>query len=168
MSAWFRSRRCSAKVRSGSAAAKSTITIRVQVMWSSQSFRMSCLNTSWLWVIGPVALDPIALIGPIACSCELAACAPPPDSARAASAATSAVRPARPSQSARRRSVEMTCMFLPPCPSPCGQLESKDSEVVAWRYEQLRAHGFDVALAARLAQDCGFDLHGLVGLVERG
>ena len=47
-------------------------------------------------------------------------------------------------------------------------VSTESDEVVAWRYDQLLASGFDAILAARLAGDRGFDLHALVGLVERG
>jgi hypothetical protein len=40
--------------------------------------------------------------------------------------------------------------------------------VVAWRREQLRASGFDAALAQALAAELGVDLHALIELVERG
>jgi hypothetical protein len=43
-----------------------------------------------------------------------------------------------------------------------------DSEVIAWRREQLLAHGFTGARASELASDCGADLHALIELVERG
>jgi hypothetical protein len=42
------------------------------------------------------------------------------------------------------------------------------SEIVDWRREQLRASGFPVALAARIASDHRIDLHALIELVERG
>lgn len=42
------------------------------------------------------------------------------------------------------------------------------SEVIAWRLEQLRSHGFGDPLAEALARDCRFDLHRLIELVERG
>lgn len=42
------------------------------------------------------------------------------------------------------------------------------SEVIAWRHEQLLAHGFTGARASELASDCGVDLHALIELVERG
>ena len=47
-------------------------------------------------------------------------------------------------------------------------VSTEDGEVKAWRYEQLRAHGFDAALAVRIAADCGYDLHALIELVEKG
>jgi hypothetical protein len=40
--------------------------------------------------------------------------------------------------------------------------------VVAWRREQLVHAGFPLPLAARLAKDTCYDLHGLIELVERG
>jgi hypothetical protein len=47
-------------------------------------------------------------------------------------------------------------------------ISTEDGGVTAWRYEQLRAHGFGTALAMRIACDCRYDLHALIGLVERG
>jgi hypothetical protein len=40
--------------------------------------------------------------------------------------------------------------------------------VVAWRIERLRAAGFDEQLAVRIGSDCGFDVHALLELVDRG
>jgi hypothetical protein len=41
-------------------------------------------------------------------------------------------------------------------------------EVRRWRREQLVDSGFSFALAARLAEDARYDLHGLIELVEGG
>jgi hypothetical protein len=41
-------------------------------------------------------------------------------------------------------------------------------DVVRWRREQLAHSGFAQPLAARLADDEGYDLHALIELVERG
>ena len=41
-------------------------------------------------------------------------------------------------------------------------------EVVSWRRDQLVHAGFTRALAAQLSCDPRYDLHDLVGLVERG
>ena len=41
-------------------------------------------------------------------------------------------------------------------------------EVVRWRREQLTESGFPLSLAARLAEDAGYDLHALIELAERG
>ena len=41
-------------------------------------------------------------------------------------------------------------------------------EVVRWRREQLTDSGFPLLVAARLANDARYDLHTLIGLVERG
>ena len=41
-------------------------------------------------------------------------------------------------------------------------------EIVRWRREQLTASGFPPSLATRLAEDGRYDLHALIGLVERG
>ncbi|HEY6836311.1 MAG TPA: hypothetical protein VI142_07550 [Gaiellaceae bacterium] len=40
--------------------------------------------------------------------------------------------------------------------------------IVEWRRKQLLAAGFAFPLAARLAADGRYDLHALIGLVERG
>lgn len=40
--------------------------------------------------------------------------------------------------------------------------------VIAWRVRRLAAAGFDLGLAERVARDCAFDLHALIGLAERG
>jgi hypothetical protein len=41
-------------------------------------------------------------------------------------------------------------------------------EIVRWRREQLTDSGFPLSVAARLAEDGRYDLHALIGLVERG
>lgn len=41
-------------------------------------------------------------------------------------------------------------------------------QVVAWRREQLVESGLPPFLAASLAKDTRYDLHALIGLVERG
>ena len=41
-------------------------------------------------------------------------------------------------------------------------------EVVRWRRERLTESGFPLTVAARLAEDARYDLHALIGLVERG
>jgi hypothetical protein len=46
--------------------------------------------------------------------------------------------------------------------------ERAGEEVARWRREQLVASGFPLPLAARLAKDARYDLHALIGLVERG
>jgi hypothetical protein len=43
-----------------------------------------------------------------------------------------------------------------------------DVDVAGWRERRLEAAGFDEATAVILAGDCGFDLHGLINLVEAG
>jgi hypothetical protein len=46
--------------------------------------------------------------------------------------------------------------------------EQAGEEVARWRREQLVDSGFPLPLAARLAKDARYDLHALIGLVERG
>jgi hypothetical protein len=41
-------------------------------------------------------------------------------------------------------------------------------EVISWRRGQLVHTGFAIRLATRLARDLRYDLHELIGLVERG
>jgi hypothetical protein len=41
-------------------------------------------------------------------------------------------------------------------------------QVVRWRREQLVGSGFAPALAARVGENIDYDLHALIGLVERG
>jgi hypothetical protein len=41
------------------------------------------------------------------------------------------------------------------------------SSVAEWRRERLLASGFAPRLAARLAADCGVDLHAVLELVDR-
>lgn len=43
-----------------------------------------------------------------------------------------------------------------------------DGDLSGWRVRQLLRAGFDRQLAASLAEDCAFDLHALIELVERG
>lgn len=43
-----------------------------------------------------------------------------------------------------------------------------ETQVVAWRREQLIAANFRFALADKLAADWRFDLHALIELVEQG
>ena len=40
--------------------------------------------------------------------------------------------------------------------------------VARWRREQLTDSGFPLSVAARLAEDAGYDLHALIELVDRG
>ena len=47
-------------------------------------------------------------------------------------------------------------------------VESGLEPVVAWRVRRLRNAGLGPALAAKIAADCGYDLHALLGLVDRG
>ena len=41
-------------------------------------------------------------------------------------------------------------------------------DVAGWRERRLEAAGFDEPTAVMLAGDCGYDLHGLINLVEAG
>jgi hypothetical protein len=41
-------------------------------------------------------------------------------------------------------------------------------DVAGWRERCLEAAGFDEATAVLVAGDCGFDVHGLITLVESG
>lgn len=43
-----------------------------------------------------------------------------------------------------------------------------EHEVTTWRAERLEEAGFEHALAERLSHRCGYDLHALIQLVERG
>jgi hypothetical protein len=45
---------------------------------------------------------------------------------------------------------------------------TEERQIVAWRRAQLADAGFPPPLAARLADDPGFDLHALIELTERG
>jgi hypothetical protein len=47
------------------------------------------------------------------------------------------------------------------------ELSASDG-IVEWRRKQLLAAGLPVPLAAQLAADGRYDLHALIGLVERG
>jgi hypothetical protein len=40
--------------------------------------------------------------------------------------------------------------------------------VVAWRVRRLREAGLGLVLATEIASDCGYDLHALLELVDRG
>jgi hypothetical protein len=40
--------------------------------------------------------------------------------------------------------------------------------VVAWRTERLIASGLPAALARSVAADCGYDVHALLSLIDRG
>jgi hypothetical protein len=41
-------------------------------------------------------------------------------------------------------------------------------DVVSWRERRLEAAGVDALTARLLAEDCGFDLHRLITLIEAG
>jgi hypothetical protein len=42
------------------------------------------------------------------------------------------------------------------------------ADVAGWRERCLEAAGFDAVTVAILAGDCGYDVHGLITLVEAG
>ena len=44
----------------------------------------------------------------------------------------------------------------------------REVQLVAWRRDQLTGSGFPLPLASRVARDPGYDVHALIGLVERG
>ncbi|MFN0153149.1 MAG: hypothetical protein ACKVUT_02125 [Gaiella sp.] len=46
--------------------------------------------------------------------------------------------------------------------------ESDADGVLSWRFEQLRAAGYDVRRAAQIARTFEIDLHRAVALLERG
>jgi hypothetical protein len=52
--------------------------------------------------------------------------------------------------------------------SSTDQLPDPADAVVAWRAQRLRGAGLDAPLAERVARNCGYDLHALIALVERG
>jgi hypothetical protein len=43
-----------------------------------------------------------------------------------------------------------------------------EEPVVAWRARRLRQAGFSEELAEAVAHDCGYDVHALLELVDRG
>jgi hypothetical protein len=45
---------------------------------------------------------------------------------------------------------------------------TRRADVAGWRLRCLETAGFDAATAALLAGDCGYDVHGLITLVEAG
>jgi hypothetical protein len=45
---------------------------------------------------------------------------------------------------------------------------SASDSVLAWRAKRLRAAGVPMELARRVAADCGYDLHAVLELVDRG
>ena len=48
-------------------------------------------------------------------------------------------------------------------------IESPSADpVVLWRSSRLRDAGFSPQLADALARDCAYDLHAVLGLVDRG
>ena len=48
------------------------------------------------------------------------------------------------------------------------QASASSIQVVEWRRSRLLAAGFGPELAFQLADDCGIDLHAVLGLVDRG
>lgn len=51
---------------------------------------------------------------------------------------------------------------------PTAVQAAADGSIRAWRRQQLARIGFEAGLAAAVAADCAYDLHALIGLVERG
>ena len=51
---------------------------------------------------------------------------------------------------------------------PQTRSERTQHDLAGWRRDQLLRAGFAPRLAERLARDDGYDLHGLIDLVERG
>jgi hypothetical protein len=51
---------------------------------------------------------------------------------------------------------------------PERQPEIGSDEILAWRTRRLLSAGFAPVLAAEIAADCGFDLHALLELTDRG
>lgn len=48
-------------------------------------------------------------------------------------------------------------------------IESPEADaVVLWRISRLKEAGFTSELAEALARDCAYDLHAVLGLVDRG
>jgi hypothetical protein len=46
--------------------------------------------------------------------------------------------------------------------------KTESESVIEWRTECLAEAGFSPALARKVAADSGYDLHALLGLVDRG
>jgi hypothetical protein len=46
--------------------------------------------------------------------------------------------------------------------------EQTDRDVISWRRDQLAHTGFPLPLSGLIAKDQRYDLHALIGLVERG
>ena len=53
-----------------------------------------------------------------------------------------------------------------PTPQPRGRIPGE--ALASWRERRLLRAGLDADLAADVAADCGFDLHALIELLERG
>jgi hypothetical protein len=47
-------------------------------------------------------------------------------------------------------------------------LREPGGDIAGWRRQILERAGFASGLASRLSADCGYDLHALIELVERG
>lgn len=45
---------------------------------------------------------------------------------------------------------------------------ARDTQLVAWRRDRLAKSGFPLPLASQVARDSRYDVHALIGLVERG
>jgi hypothetical protein len=57
---------------------------------------------------------------------------------------------------------------MPPVERQPLQSPSRPDAVVRWRTSRLREAGFSAQLAAALADDCAYDLHAVLQLVDRG
>jgi hypothetical protein len=55
-----------------------------------------------------------------------------------------------------------------PRETPTVGARASSDPIVEWRRGRLLTAGFATDLAARLAEDCGVDLHALLDLVDRG
>lgn len=53
-----------------------------------------------------------------------------------------------------------------PIPPPAS--DRADEPVAVWRARRLRLAGFSEELADAVAHDCGYDVHALLELVDRG
>jgi hypothetical protein len=56
----------------------------------------------------------------------------------------------------------------PQPPAPAHPADDPHDAVVAWRVFRLREAGFEERLAWAVAGDCGYDVHALLDLADRG